>query len=145
MVIENAFDPYRKVCYQAPGCRRDEGHYECGGCRGGKVKCGGCGVTDKKLESLCRHYGVLHAGAHDCADDAIATVRLLHKLLAAWPQVASWKLGTLHEHQVTWRREQSDSLREFWKKAGNEDWRNVDSGWPLQSGPVPASASAGAA
>ncbi|WP_193613127.1 hypothetical protein [Nocardioides lijunqiniae] len=118
MVIEKQYDPFRKICLKAPGCRRDEGHHECGGCRGGKVRCGGCGATDKKLESLCTHYGVRHGGAHDAAADAIASARLLRKLLTAWPQMASWRLPTLHEHQVTWRREQMDGLRSFFDKAG---------------------------
>lgn len=118
MVIEKAYDPYRKVR---------------GGCRGGKVRCGGCGVEDKTLESLCRHYGVVHAGAHGADTDAVAAVRLLGKLLAAWPDVARWKLGTLHEHQVKWRRDQSDSLRSFWRREGDERWREVDSSWPVHS------------
>ena len=122
MVIEKQFDPWRKVK---------------GGCRGGKVKCGGCATTDKKLESLCAHYGVRHAGAHDAADDAIAAVRLLRKLLDAWPQVASWKLPTLHEHQVTWRREQADSLRAYFDKAGIEH-DGVDPGWPVHVGTTAA-------
>lgn len=130
MVIERAFDPYRKVCGKAPGCDFETGHHECGGCRGGKVKCGGCGATNRQLESLCTHYGVRHAGAHDCADDAVATTRLLHKLLGAWPQLATYKLATLHQQQEKWRREQTDSLRAFFDKVGKEH-DGMCGSWPL--------------
>lgn len=120
MVLEKAYDPFRRM------------YKETGGCRGGKVKCGGCGATDKTLTSLCAHYGVRHAGAHDAADDAIASVRLLHKLVAAWPEMARWKLSTLHENQVGWRREQMDSLRAYFDKNGVEH-DGCDGSWPLQS------------
>lgn len=138
MVIEKQYDAFRKTCYKAPGCDFETRHHECGGCRGGKTKCGGCGSTDRTLTSLCAHYGVPLPGAHDAAVDAIAAVRLLYKLLAAWPQMASWKLGTLHEHQVTWKREQSTSLRDFWKRVGNEKWREVCGEWPLHTACAPA-------
>lgn len=122
MVIEKQFDPFRKVK---------------NGCKGGKVRCNGCGMTDKKLTSLCAHYGVTHTGAHDAAADALAAIRLTHRLVAAWPQIGTWKLGTLHQHQVGWRAEQSDSLRSFWRKSDDIRWSEVDSGWPLHSACTP--------
>jgi DNA polymerase-3 subunit epsilon len=142
MVIEKAHDPYRKNCYRAPGCNTETKHHECGGCRGGKHRCGGCGVTDKTLTSLCTHYGIRHGGAHDAAADAIAAARLMRRLLEGWPQMAAWKLGTLHEHQVTWRRQQMDSLREWFDKNGVEH-DGCDPGWPLHL--QAATAKAGAA
>jgi DNA polymerase-3 subunit epsilon len=137
MVIDRAFDTYRKSCYKAPGCDPETGVHECGGCRGSRHHdCGGCGVTDRKLESLCRHYRVPLVGAHDAAADALAAARLAVRLGGLWKQIARWKLPTLHEHQVTWRREQSDSLREFWRKKGDERWREVDGDWPVRRTPA---------
>lgn len=115
MVIEKAYDPWRKVK---------------GGCKGGKHACGGCGAEDKKLTSLCLHYGIIHGGAHDAAADAVATIRLARKLAGLWPEVGRWKLGTLHAHQVTWRQEQADSLRSYFDRAGIEH-DGVDPGWPV--------------
>lgn len=138
MVIEKAYDPYRKTCYKkAPdgtACDQENRVHVCGGCRGGKTNCAapGCGSTDKTLTSLCAHYGVLHAGAHDCADDAVATVRLLRKLVAAWPQMASYKLSTLHEKQVGWRAEQQDGLRKFFDRVG-KDHDGCCGSWPLHT------------
>lgn len=121
MVIDRAFDTYRKACYKAPGCDPETGVHECTGCRGSRHHdCGGCGVHDRKLESLCKHYGVPLIGAHDAAADALAAARLAVRLGGLWRQIQRWKLGTLHEHQVTWRREQMDSLRSFFDKNGIE-------------------------
>lgn len=123
MVLEKQFDPYRKACYKAPGCRPDEQHHECGGCRGSKkTNCGGCGITDRKLSSLARHYGVVFAadGAHDAATDAVATVRLLQRLLAAQPAYGRMPLAKLFQAQIGWRRSQMDGLREFMDKVGKE-------------------------
>lgn len=133
MVLDKAFDPYRKACYKAAGCDMEAGTHACGGCRKGKVECGGCGVTDRKLTSLYRHYHQgreLAGDAHSAADDALAGVRVAERVGAAWPQVARWKLGTLHEHQVTWRREQCVSLREFFDRIGKEH-DGIPGDWPV--------------
>lgn len=121
-VLEKQLDPYRKVKT---------------GCRGGKVKCGGCGSTDKTLLSLCAHYGVTHVGAHDASGDALAALRLSVKLAEAWPEMARWKLATLHQHQVTWRKQQADGLREYFDKIG-EPHDGVCGEWPLHSACAPA-------
>lgn len=105
MVLEKQYDPYRKVK---------------GGCKGGKFKCGGCGAEDKKLTSLCAHYGVVLAAAHDAAADALAALRLVPRLAAAWPDIARLKLNTLHQKQIGWRADQMDGLRAYFDRAGTE-------------------------
>lgn len=132
MVIDKQWDPYRKGCYKAPGCRPEDQHHECTGCRGGAHKCGGCGVHDRRLESLCKHYGVPLVGAHDAAADALAAARLSVRLGGLWGAIARWKLATLHDHQVDWKAEQASSLREFWRKKGDERWREVEGDWPVR-------------
>jgi DNA polymerase-3 subunit epsilon len=132
MVLDKAFDQYRKTCYKSAGCNPDEGTHDCSGCRGGKHQCGGCGVHDRKLTSLYAHYcGRPLAGtAHSAADDALAAVRVAQRLGSLWPQVGRWKLPTLHEHQVTWRREQCASLRAFFDKVGKEH-DGIPGEWPV--------------
>ncbi|MCL8026343.1 hypothetical protein [Nocardioides bruguierae] len=134
MVIEKAYDPYRKICHRAPGCDRENNHHECGGCRGGKWKCGGCGALNKQLASLCAHYGVGHTGAHDATADALAAIRLAGRLAEAWPDIARLKLSTLHEKQAGWRVEQQTSLAQFFRKVGKTaEADSCDTGWPLQT------------
>lgn len=117
MVLEKAFDPFRRVK---------------GGCRGGKYRCGGCGAVDKKLGSLCQHYGIRLTQAHSAAADALAAVRLAQKLGTLMGAEARWKLATLHAHQIGWRREQCDSLRAYFDRVGTEH-DGIDGGWPLHS------------
>lgn len=117
MVLEKAYDPYRRVK---------------GGCRGGKHRCGGCGVTDKTLTSLCTHYGVRLTAAHSAGADALAAIRVAARLASLWPEIARWRLPTLHAHQVTWRAEQANSLRGYFDKNGI-DHDGVDPSWPLHS------------
>jgi DNA polymerase-3 subunit epsilon len=115
MVIEKQYDPFRKVK---------------GGCRGGKYACGGCGVEDKKLGSLCTHYQVRLDEAHDATADALAALRLAWRLAHVWPEIGRLRLETLHAHQVGWRREQMDSLRRYFERSGIEH-DGCDPSWPL--------------
>lgn len=112
MILDKQREPYRKVK---------------GGCR-----CG-CGATDKTLTGLCLHYGVLLGGAHDAGADALAAVRLAGKLAAAWPEIARWKLDTLHRNQITWRAEQMDGLRSYFDKNQIEHDGCCGS-WPVHAG-----------
>lgn len=130
MVIESQFDPFRKQCYKAPGCNREERQHECGGCRGGKHKCGGCGATNKKLGSLCAHYGIFHAGEHDAAADTLAAIRLAGRLAQLWPDIARLRLPTLHKKQVEWRRDQQFKLKEFFTRVG-KDTSDICPEWPV--------------
>lgn len=120
MVIEKQFDPYRKVK---------------GGCRGGKYRCGGCGVQDKKLGSLCRHYQVRLDDAHDAASDALAALRLAWRLAQVWPDIARLRLETLHRNQIGWRAEQMDGLRAYFDKVGTAH-DGCDGSWPLLRTPA---------
>lgn len=134
MVIEKQYDPYRKQCFKDPGCDPENRVHTCTGCRGGKWACGGCGIHDRRLESLCRHYRVPHTGAHDAAADALAAIRLAGRLAEAWREAARWKLATLHQHQVTWRREQQHGLADFFRRVGKHDEAaSCDGGWPLHT------------
>lgn len=134
MCIEKAYDPYRKTCYKDPGCDPENRIHTCSGCRGGKWSCGGCGAHNRQLESLCLHYRVPHTGAHDAGADALAAIRLAGRLAEAWPDIARRRLATLHEHQVTWRREQQTSLAKFFTRIGKTDEAaSCDGGWPLHS------------
>ena len=109
MILDKQKDPYRKVK---------------GGCR-----CG-CGATDKTLTGLCLHHGVLLGGAHDAGADALAALRLVVKLAAGWPEIARWKLDTLHRNQVEWRAAQCDSLRAYFDKVGTPH-DGICPSWPV--------------
>jgi DNA polymerase-3 subunit epsilon len=90
----------------------------------------------RTLVDQCRHYTVPHTGAHDAAADAIATGRLVPKIMAAAAgtknnaQIVRYSLITLHQAQIGWRAEQCDSLRDYFDGRGIEH-DGVDPGWPI--------------
>lgn len=131
-VLDKQHDPYRKSCYKAAGCDPETSTHACSGCRGGKVRCGGCGATDRKLTSLCQHYRVVHTGAHDATGDALATVRLAGRIAAAWPDIARLRLATLHQKQIGWREEQQAGLRKFFDRVGKEH-DGCCGAWPVHT------------
>jgi DNA polymerase-3 subunit epsilon len=85
----------------------------------------------RKLDQMCATYGVVHTGAHDAGADALAACRLWPRLMAKHSRkFPGMTLLGLHQAQVGWRREQMDSLREYFDKKGTEH-DGCDPGWPL--------------
>lgn len=73
----------------------------------------------RKLEALCATYGVTHIGAHDAAGDALAAARLFPKIMAKHARkFPGHSLGSLHQAQVTWRRDQMGSLAAYFDRNG---------------------------
>jgi DNA polymerase-3 subunit epsilon len=97
----------------------------------------------RTLTHQCAHYTVPHNGAHDAAGDALATGRLLYKVLAAaavskqHAQIVEWTPRMLHQAQIGWRREQCDSLRAYFDQQGIEH-DGVPGDWPVIPAPVAA-------
>lgn len=89
----------------------------------------------RKLVDVCAFYGVIHTGAHDAAGDAIATGRLVARVMAsegaAKAKVQHYAPVILHQAQVEWRAEQMDSLRAYFdgKQIAHD---GCDPGWPVQ-------------
>lgn len=85
----------------------------------------------RKLTDLCATYGVRHTGAHDATADALAACRLWPRMMGR-PELRALTLGELHAAQVRWRKEQMDSLREYFDRKGTEH-DGCDPCWPLLS------------
>lgn len=116
MVLDKHYDPYRKAV-----------------CVNNKPPCG-CGAVDKKLTSLCLHYGVRFSatGAHDAGADALAACRLVPKIAGRFPELVGMVPAHLHQLQVRWRGEQMKSLRSYFDRTGVEH-DGCDGGWPLRT------------
>lgn len=84
----------------------------------------------RKLIDQCGHYKVAHTGAHDAGADALATIRLLGRQVAAYPELARMSLTKLHQSQIGWRAAQMDSLRAYFDRSGTAH-DGCDPGWPL--------------
>lgn len=115
-VLDKAADKYRPNDCSRGGARRPP--------------CG-CGATDKTLASLCKHYGVTLAGAHDAGADALAAVLLWPKIIHRHPETfRGFTLGALHQAQIQWRADQANSLRRYFDDNAIEH-DGVCPEWPL--------------
>ncbi|MEU6929032.1 exonuclease domain-containing protein [Streptomyces sp. NPDC046374] len=92
----------------------------------------------RRLEDLCRTYGVAHGGAHDAGADAIAACAVTVAIAEAYPQLSQTGLEDLHDHQVRWAADQQSSLRAHFEATPGKEYRaaTVWTDWPL----VPARA-----
>lgn len=85
----------------------------------------------RKLEQLCTTYDVRHTGAHDAAGDALAACRIWPRLMAKHARkFGGHTIGSLHQSQIGWRKDQADSLRAYFDKQGTEH-DGVCGEWPL--------------
>lgn len=84
----------------------------------------------RKLVDQCAHYRVTLAGAHSSAGDALAAARLVPVMVRAYPELGAMTLTEVHRHQVVWRREQMQSLREYFDSKGIAH-DGCAPGWPL--------------
>jgi DNA polymerase III subunit epsilon len=89
----------------------------------------------RKLVDQCGHYKVILAGAHDACADALATLRLIGRMVATYPELRKLPLTKLHDLQVGWRAEQMDSLRAYFDRMGKEH-DGCDGAWPLRTAPA---------
>jgi DNA polymerase III epsilon subunit-like protein len=86
----------------------------------------------RKLEDLCRHYQVALDGAHSADADAIAACRVAWRIAVQEPRIGEAPLSALHVWQVSWAREQAESLAEYFRRTpGKESWADgVRTEWP---------------
>lgn len=58
----------------------------------------------RRLEALCRIYGVVHAGAHDAGSDADATIDIVRAMAVKYPEIATYEVGELTRLEAQWHR-----------------------------------------
>jgi DNA polymerase-3 subunit epsilon len=84
----------------------------------------------RRLDALCRHYGVQLDNAHTSHDDALAACRVVYMIARRYPEIGSVPLDVLHQRQVAWHDEQAVSLQAYFDRKGQQE--RVDRGWPLR-------------
>jgi DNA polymerase-3 subunit epsilon len=97
----------------------------------------------RKLEDLCKHYEVALDGAHSADADAIAACRVAWRIAAKEPRIGEAPLSALHTWQVSWARQQAESLADHFRRTpGKESWADgVRTEWPF----IPVQHAGGAA
>ncbi|MCU1592453.1 MAG: polymerase subunit epsilon [Frankiales bacterium] len=94
-------------------------------------------IVSRKLEHLCRYWGVPHDGPHNAGHDAAATGRLATLLGQRHPQL-NFTAEELHHAQIMWRQEFCEAKRGEYDGLGwkHDGW---DGTWPIrQRTAVPA-------
>lgn len=87
----------------------------------------------RKLEDLCRTYGVRLDGAHSADADAIAACRVAWRIATKESRIGGASLEQLHGWQVEWARQQAESLADYFRRTpGKESWADgVRTEWPF--------------
>ncbi|MCT1367519.1 MULTISPECIES: 3'-5' exonuclease [Kocuria] len=83
----------------------------------------------RTLTNLCEEYGVVLDNAHTSAADCLATERLATAMTQKYPKL-DLPAGELHEHQISWAKEQAADLQAYFDKIGKQTTVNGD--WPVQ-------------
>jgi DNA polymerase-3 subunit epsilon len=97
----------------------------------------------RKLEDLCRTYGVRLDGAHSADADAIAACRVAWRIGQKEPAIGGAELAFLHGKQVDWAREQAEGLADYFRRTPGKEHQadGVRTEWPL----IPAQRDGGVA
>ncbi|WP_394278303.1 exonuclease domain-containing protein [Microbacterium sp.] len=85
----------------------------------------------RTLEVVAAHYAVTLDGAHDATADAVAAGRVAQALAARFdlPECPV----ALHTQQISWAREQAESLTEYFVRIGRLAPEEViDGAWPVR-------------
>lgn len=85
----------------------------------------------RRLEDVCRQYGVQGAGWHSASGDALAAARLAFAIAEQHHELHDLTLDQLHEAQVAWAAEWADGLQNF-KRRNGEPTAVVDGSWPVR-------------
>jgi DNA polymerase-3 subunit epsilon len=87
----------------------------------------------RRLQDLCRTYGVVHGGLHQAGADAVAACEVTAAIAGEHPELAAMSLAELHERQVGWAAEQQAALREHFASTYGKAHRaaGVRTEWPL--------------
>jgi DNA polymerase-3 subunit epsilon len=91
----------------------------------------------RKLADLCVHYRVAEqADLHTAEVDVVATLDVLARIAARFPEIARARLGDLHAWQVARHRDWAASFN-AWRASQGYVGAGANLGWPM---PVPDAA-----
>ncbi|MEU6024434.1 exonuclease domain-containing protein [Micromonospora sp. NPDC048871] len=85
----------------------------------------------RRLEDLCRYYGVDLVSAHDAASDARAAAEMAVSIAARHERIARLHPETLHQAQITWYAEQKRELQAAFDRQGRDETVSLE--WPLET------------
>ena len=92
----------------------------------------------RTLVDLCAHYGIEIAKAHDAWADATASIEVLFALALRYDALWECDLARLHDHQIDWHREWTESYDSWRRSEGLMPIDPRDYVWPVAPAVLPA-------
>lgn len=92
----------------------------------------------RTLTDLCAHYGIEIFNAHDAAADAIASIEVLFALAVRHGDLWKCDLRRLHDDQIHWHREWTESCDSWRLAEGKIPVDPRDYVWPVAPVVLPA-------
>jgi DNA polymerase-3 subunit epsilon len=86
----------------------------------------------RRLDDLCRIYGIVLANAHDAGSDADATVAIARTLARRHPEIAAFEIDELTRSQVSWHRSWAIEYDSWCRDNGRPGLAPEEFGWPLR-------------
>ena len=86
----------------------------------------------RKLVDLCKHYEVSNESLHDASNDVDATVAVLSRQVARYPELGAMDLGELFTQQRRWHREWAEGFSRYLVSQGREPLDKSEFSWPLR-------------
>lgn len=88
----------------------------------------------RKLTAVANIYHVpLGDDAHGSQADALATARVLRKMMAASPRLAAMNPAQLHQAQIGWFAQQQADMKAYFTNIGHAQGRSFDPAWPIRT------------
>lgn len=84
----------------------------------------------RNLGVMSEHYGIRLEDAHNATADAVAAGRIAQQLARRYPELGIDALA-LHDLQVGWSDEQSESFADYLRKQNRPDYQ-AELGWPIK-------------
>lgn len=85
----------------------------------------------RRLQDVCKQYGLELTGWHSALSDALAAAHLAYRIAEEHHELRSLTLDQLHAAQVAWAAEWADGLQNF-KRRNGEPTAVVDGSWPVK-------------
>lgn len=85
----------------------------------------------RRLEDVCRLYGVKPGSWHSAQADALAAAHLAYRIAEEHHELRGLTLDELHDAQATWADAWAANLEAYLRNNGKPD-ATIERGWPLR-------------
>ncbi len=87
---------------------------------------------NRRLDSLCAHYGVELHNAHDAGGDADATTELARAIARRYPEISEIEVAELTVRQCEWHRAWATNYDQWRRRNGRTGLSPEEFDWPIR-------------